>query len=129
MRELCYNARMATITLEVPDELAARLEQIGDQLPEVLAAVLYNQTLNMPDDAFVANQAWREVIEFLAQAPDVQDILDFKLSDAVQDRIEELLFLGSAGTQAPQERAELDGYVQVIQFFDLLKAHLHANPA
>ncbi len=122
MRQLCYNARMATITLEVPDQLATRLEEMADRLPDVLAAILDSGVL--PTDAFVANPAWSEVIDFLSQAPDVQSILAFKLSDSVQDRIEELLYLGNEGRQTPQERAELDGYIQVIRFFDLLKANL-----
>ncbi len=113
---------MATITLEVPDELATRLEEMADRLPDVLAAILDSGVL--PTDAFVANPAWSEVIDFLSQAPDVQSILAFKLSDSVQDRIEELLYLGNEGRQTPQERAELDGYIQVIRFFDLLKANL-----
>lgn len=118
---------MATITLEVPDEMAPWLEQIADRLPEVLVSVLQSETIqpdSLPSDTFVANPAWSEVIGFLSQAPDVQSILAFKLSDSVQDRIEELLYLGNEGSQTTQERAELDGYIQVIRFFDLLKANL-----
>lgn len=122
MGQLCYTMGMATITIEVPDELATRLEQMTDRLPDVLAAVLDSGVL--PTDAFVANPAWSEVIDFLSHAPDIQSILTFKLSDGVQDRIEELLYLGNEGSQTPQERAELDGYIQVIRFFDLLKANL-----
>ena len=109
--------------------MALWLEQIGDRLPDVLAGVLEGVTIplqpdTLPSDTFVANPAWSEVIDFLSQAPDDQSILAFKLSDSVQDRIEELLYLGNEGSQTPQERAELDGYVQVIRFFDLLKANL-----
>lgn len=115
---------MATITLELPDELAQQLERVTDRLPELLAAVLDNEDMDIPSDAFVLNQAWIEVIEFLAQTPDVQSILDFKFSEELQERIEELLFLGNEGMQTSDERAELDGYIRVIQFFDLLKARL-----
>ena len=112
---------MATITLEVPDELAERLEFMADRLPDVLTNILDNDGVSA--DAFVANPAWNEVIDFLAQAPDIQSILDFKLSDAIQDRIEELLYLGNEGSQTSDERAELESYIQVIRFFDLLKAN------
>ena len=121
MGQLCYNAPMATITLQVPDELAERLEFMADRLPDVLTNILDNN--GVPADAFVANPAWHEVIDFLAQAPDVQSILDFKLSDAIQERIEELLYLGNEGSQTSDERAELESYIQVIRFFDLLKAN------
>lgn len=107
--------------------MAPWLEQIADRLPEVLVSVLQSETIqpdSLPSDTFVANPAWSEVIGFLSQAPDVQSILAFKLSDSVQDRIEELLYLGNEGSQTTQERAELDGYIQVIRFFDLLKANL-----
>ena len=40
MPELCYIAAMATITLEVPDELAQRLEGVGDGLPWLLMYAL-----------------------------------------------------------------------------------------
>lgn len=115
---------MATITLEVPDE---KLAHVTERLPGLLAAVVNNEGIEVPAEAFVLNKAWTEVIEFLAQVPDYQSILDFKLSDELQDRIEELLFLGNEGSQTPEERAELDSYIQVIQFFDLLKARLLAG--
>lgn len=128
MPELCYTIGMATITLEVPDELAQRLDNVADELPEILATILDKERLNIPSHAFVTNQAWVEVIEFLARTPDVQKVLDFKLSDDLQERIEELLLLGNEGVQTSEEREELDGYVQVIHFFNLLKAQLHNNP-
>ena len=118
---------MATITLEVPDEVAIRLETMAERLPGVLTSILDSDSV--PTDAFVANPAWSEVIGFLAQAPDVQSILDFQLSDALQDRIQELLYLGYEGSQTSDERAELESYVQVIRFFDLLKANLRQRLA
>ncbi|MEK6321444.1 MAG: hypothetical protein AABN33_07150 [Acidobacteriota bacterium] len=35
---------MTTITLEVPDELAARLDQLRDHLPALLSEVLNSET-------------------------------------------------------------------------------------
>ncbi len=120
---------MATITLEVPDSLAEQLAEIGDRLPEVLANLLESERLGLSADVFVANSAWREIIEFLSARPDDRSVLEYKLSNAVQERIEDLLYLGNAGTQTAEERGELEGYIQAIQFFDLLKARLRARQA
>lgn len=127
MGQLCYNARMATITLEVPDSLAEQLAEMGDRLPEVLTNLLESERLGLPPDVFVANSAWGGIIEFLSARPDDRSILEYKLSNTVQDRIEELLYSGSAGIQTAEERVELEGYIQAIQFFDLLKARLRAK--
>lgn len=118
---------MATITLEVPDELAEQLAEIGERLPQVLANLLDYENLSLPSDAFTTNLAWREIIEFLSERPDDRAILGYKLSDSAQERIEDLLYLGNEGSQTPEERAELEGYLQAIQFFDLLKAKLRAR--
>lgn len=118
---------MATITLEVPDSLAEQLAEMGDRLPEVLTNLLESERLGLPPDVFVANSAWGGIIEFLSARPDDRSILEYKLSDTVQDRIEELLYSGSAGIQTAEERVELEGYIQAIQFFDLLKARLRAK--
>jgi hypothetical protein len=115
---------MATITLEVPDELAQRLEGVGGRLPALLTYAL--DLAGFPG-TLVSGQpsmAWNEVLEFLGKSPEPSEILDFKLSDMAQDRVEELLELNSMGTLTPQEADELDTFVQIDHLFIMLKAHL-----
>lgn len=67
---------------------------------------------------------WSEVIEFLGSAPSREEILAFKISDAAQERLEDLLYLNREETLTPQEKDELDTFIQVDHLFIMLKAYL-----
>lgn len=118
---------MATITLEVPDELAQRLEEMSDRLPLLLAALLDTDDFIMPAEIDIQSRPWMEIIQFLSQPPDVDEIIEFQLSDDTQDRLEELLLLKNEGALTTAESSELDNIMQVVRFFNLLKASLRAN--
>jgi hypothetical protein len=115
---------MTTITLEIPDELAQRLNLIGDQLPALLSYAL--DVSGMPVAEVMpgskSSPVWLEAIDFLARTSEPVEIVNFKLSPAAQDRLEELLDLHREGTLMPQERAELDSFLQINHLFILLKA-------
>jgi hypothetical protein len=49
-------------------------------------------------------------------------ILSVRFSDRATDRIRELLQKNNAGTLTPLERADLDKYLRVGQFIDLMQA-------
>jgi hypothetical protein len=69
-----------------------------------------------------SSPAWSEVLDFLMQAPEPSEIIDFKLSTSTQERLEELLDLHREGSLTPPERAELDNFLQINHLFILLKA-------
>jgi hypothetical protein len=48
------------------------------------------------------------------------------LPQHLQDRLELLLNANSAGDITPGEVRELDGFIQIIRFFNLLKASLRS---
>lgn len=127
MLELCYNTLMATIMPEVPDELAERLAGLGDQLPEILSAVLDREGLSTLSGTGVPARPWSEAIHFLRSAPDVPAILAYRLPEELQERLEELLSLNSEDEISESEMVELDAYMEVIRFFNLLKASLRAS--
>jgi hypothetical protein len=52
---------MATVTIEVPDELSELIAQAGDRLPELLAQSLREPTLPA--------HIYRYVLDFLAGSP------------------------------------------------------------
>ena len=52
--------------------------------------------------------AYREVLEYMASHMSPEDILAFKVSDSLQQRIEALLNKNNAGTLSPAEKRELD---------------------
>lgn len=114
---------MATITLEVSDELAHFLSQMGSRAPELLEDALAQSglplsVLNTPE----AQAAWREAIDFLLSSPSRQQIIDFKLSDAIGERLEELLELNRDGALAPAERYEVESMLSINHLFTMLKA-------
>ncbi|MBI3796999.1 MAG: hypothetical protein HY268_08535 [Deltaproteobacteria bacterium] len=94
---------MAQITIEVPDALAERLASLRDRLPEIL-----EQALSGP--APLPAEVYRYVLEFLMRNPSPQEMVDFKPTPAVQERISELLAKNRASRLTAAESAELEAY-------------------
>ena len=106
---------MAQITIEVPDSLVEQLEPVRDRLPEVLALALQKQHP-------ILNEAYRYVLKFLTSNPSPQDIINFKPTTAIQERISELLEKNREGQLTSGESAELEEYAQINSSLSLLKA-------
>lgn len=120
---------MATITLEVPDELAEQLEGVDD-LPSVLAYAIDLAGLPRKSVAPGSSPHWNEVLDFLSASPGSDEILDFKISDSAQDRLEELLHLSRERELTPHERDEMDAFLAIDHLFVMLKARLReAKPS
>jgi len=116
---------MSTITLEVPEELAARLAPLRDQLPRLLSMALDLFPAELPLAASTpeaVHPAFREMIDFLASGPAPEQIVAFKISPSVQARLEELLDKNREDGLTDDEAAELDVYEQVNHVLLLLKA-------
>lgn len=129
---------MTTITLEVPDELAARLITRQDQLPQLLSMALDLFPAEAPFIApasQVVHSAFKEMIDFLVGSPTPAQIVAFKISPAAQARLEELLAKNrDEDGLTEDEAAELDVYAQINHVLLILKAHAWtelaaANPA
>jgi hypothetical protein len=115
---------MTTITLQVPDELAARLAPLRDRLPQLLSIALElfpDLPLNALELA-ADNPAFAEMIDFLASGPTPAQIAAFKVSPSVQARLEELLDKNREEGLTDPETAELEAYAQVNHLLLLLKA-------
>lgn len=128
---------MAELTIQVPDELAQRLEPFRDRLPELLTRVvetilpstasadLLPSVANLTD----APVAYAEVLDFLITQPTPQKIVAFKVSAEAQERIGTLLDKNREGTLTQTETAELDLYKQLEHMMILLKAKAYALTA
>lgn len=105
---------MVQITIEVPEALAERLSTMHDPLPEVLVRGL---------EAFspLPTEVYRSVLQFLSNHPSPQDILDFKLTPTMQERVSILLTRNRAGQLTPAELAELDEYEYINRVVRKLK--------
>lgn len=106
---------MAQITIEVSETLAQRLVSVQDRLPEVLARWL-------DDPPPPSNEVYRYILAFLAKNPAPQEILDFRLTPAMQERASDLLAKNRSGDLTGVESAELDEYVYINDLVSLLKA-------
>jgi hypothetical protein len=115
---------MTTITLDVPDHVARRLNAERERLPEIL-----EQALQMlpPERGKVINEvpsniAFIEMLEFLSQRPSPEEVRRFKISRKAQARLTALLEKNGEEGLTPEENAELDWYERVHDIMTWLKA-------
>jgi hypothetical protein len=105
---------MATLTIEIPDELMERLEPIRDQLPDLLRRCLQPSVLS--------TEVYRYILDFLASQPTPEQVAAFCPTQEMQERLRYLLGRSSEGTLTPAESQELDEYERVEHLIILLKA-------
>ena len=106
---------MATITIEVPDELMLQITQLGDRFPEWLM-------VNLPDANLYPS------ISSLSDH-EVQDLAQLKLSVNQNDRLGELQEKGKVCNLLEIERYELLSLLQIYQLGQLRKSEAIAEMA
>jgi len=105
---------MATLTIEIPDDLMVQLAPMYTSLPELLRRCLQPPTLSA--------HAYRYVLDFLASQPTPEQIADFRPTPDMQERLKYLLLRNSEGILTPEESQELDEYGQIEHLIILLKS-------
>jgi hypothetical protein len=105
---------VAIITLEVPDELVERAEQLRERLPDLLA-------LSLEQPALPA-ATYRYILDFLAGNPSPEAIKAFGPTPAMQMRLRELVEREHTGRLTGLEQAELDEYERIEHLMVLIKA-------
>ena len=105
---------MATVTIELPEEISEQLAQVGDRLPELLA-------LSLQQPALPAH-IYRYILEFIASAPTPEEIAAFSPTTEMCDRMAILLARSKAGELIPSEQRELDEYERIEHLVIMLKA-------
>ena len=121
---------MATITLELPEELAVRLDPLRDRLPELLSQLLDSASAEKKltlSGTSMTHPVFLELIDFLSTGPTANQVLAHKVSSAVQERLEELLDKNREAELTAAEEEEMDAYRLVNHVMILLKAR--ARPA
>jgi hypothetical protein len=115
---------MATITIDIPDELSAQLAQVRDRIPELLV-------LSLQQPAVPAH-IYREILDFLASQPTPEEIVAFRPTPEMQARLTTLLDRSRAGLLSPAEHAELNEFERIEHVLVLLKTgslpHLTSTP-
>jgi hypothetical protein len=105
---------MATVTIEVPDELSDLVAQVGDRLPELLARILKEPTL--------PTHVYRYVLDFLATRPTPEEVAGFGPTPEMIGRLQTLLEREAKGETTPTEKAELDEYERLEHLMVMIKA-------
>ena len=105
---------MATITLEIPDELADELGQLQDRLPELLALSLRQPALPAA--------TYHYILDFLASNPTPAQIAAFGPTPEMRERLATLLERNEAALLTASEQAELDDYERIEHLMILIKA-------
>jgi hypothetical protein len=112
------------ITIEVPDLLGQKLQQLGDRLPEALDRAL--RELAPPEAAY---QDDCQILEILASQPSPESILAIRPTSELQTRMSELLDRNKSGSLSRSEEVELDRYLLLEHWVRLAKAHAYKKIA
>ena len=108
---------MVEMTMQIPDELADRIQPIVSWLPTILELSLIGFTT-------VATATATELIQFLSKNPSLEDLLDYHVSQKAQTRLQRLLSLNQAGMLSESEQTELDELQRLEHTIILLKARV-----
>jgi hypothetical protein len=105
------------LTLSIPDELASRLEPIGDRLPRILELGLREMDADSGTFAGLS-----DVLEVLARLPSPSEVLAMRPSAALQDHIDALLAKNRNGGLSEAERTDWQRYLYVEHLVRVAKA-------
>nr|WP_199339856.1 hypothetical protein [Nostoc sp. FACHB-892] len=119
---------VAKLTIQIPDELAQRLEPLQSRLPQLLWLLLdadVQQTSDQPKvnaQTVEISEVYQEVLDFLIKRPTPEEIIAFKVSSQAQMQLEALLEKNRSTSLTQMELAQLDVYEQLEHLMILLKA-------
>jgi hypothetical protein len=105
---------MATITIEVSDELSGLIAQAGDRLPELLAKSLQQPAL--------PSHVYRYILDFLASNPSASELADLGPTPEMAERLRTLIRREAAGEISQVEKDELDEYERLEHLMVTIKA-------
>jgi hypothetical protein len=108
---------MVQMTMQVPDELAKRIQPMSSWLPSIIE-------LSLIGFKTLATATAAEMIEFLSKNPSPQEVLAYHVSDAAQKRLQRLLALNESGLLSEAEQQELDELQQLEHVIVMLKARI-----
>lgn len=105
---------MATVTIEIPDDLSELVAQAGDRLPELLARSL--------KEPILPAHVYRYVLDFLASRPTPEQVIAFGPTSEMIDRLRTLIEREANGEITPVEIAELDEYEKLEHLIVMIKS-------
>lgn len=119
---------MAQLTIEIPDELAQKIAPFQDQISNIVAAVFQSSfvaqsiSTNFSNSPLpVESPTYLEIIDFLANRPTSEQVVNFKVSERSQSRLQLLLQKNREDALNASEIAELDLFEQLDVLMTMLK--------
>ncbi len=125
---------MTQITIDIPDELAQRLapfqSQFSDLFTRLIATRLLGQSpidSSTPTSTLTSTSGtYQEILDFLIDRPTSAQIINFKVSEASQSRLQTLLEKNREAALTAAETAEIDLYEQLDTLIGFLKIRAYA---
>jgi hypothetical protein len=126
---------MAQITIDIPDDLAQRLAPFQSQFSDLFTRLIATTLLgNMQIEAESSPAAslintsgtYQEILDFLIDRPTSEQIINFKVSEASQSRLQTLLEKNREAVLTATETAEIDLYEQLDTLIGFLKIRAYA---
>lgn len=126
---------MTQITIDIPDELAQRLAPFQNQFSELFTNLIATRLLGQPtiDSATSTSTldststTYQEILDFLIDRPTAAQIIDFKVSETSQSRLQTLLQKNCEAALTAAEAAEIDLYEQLDTLIGFLKIRAYAE--
>ena len=113
---------MVQITMQVPEELAKKIQPLQPWLPAILE-------LSFVGFRTLATATATEVVQFLSANPSPKEVLKFHVSKRAQIRLRRLLALNAAGLLGEPGQRELDELQQLEHTMTMLKAQIAKETA
>ncbi len=66
-----------------------------------------------------------EIVDFIASGTTPQSVIDFHLSEAAQERLEDLIYNSKNNTLTKEDKRELDHFLTIEHILTLAKAKAH----
>jgi len=70
-------------------------------------------------------KVYDEIIDFIAAGTTPKSVINFKLSVAAQERLEDLVYRHKTGELTPEEKRELDHFLTLEHIMTLIKARAY----
>lgn len=115
---MLYFLQMASITLSLPEELAAQIRAQQEQLPRILELGL--RELNASGQSGFDGAA--DVLELLAALPSPEEILNLRPSPRLAARVSELIEKSRAAEMTPADEEEWERYEYLEHLVRMAKA-------
>ena len=111
---------MATLTLDLSEQLQARVKPFSRWLPVILEVSLLSLKSS-------AHQTASDFVDFLVSNPAEQEVSNYQFAQQVQERINTLLEHNRLGSLSKADAVELDDYLKLEHVIRVLKLKLKSS--